>query len=58
MLSADSTARQIRPSEEVIRRALEAPAPAVAKHGSGFFAVVDEFAGLDRLDRAELDEVD
>ncbi len=29
-----------------------------ASHGSGFYVVVDEYAGLDRLDRTELDETD
>ena len=28
------------------------------EHRSGFFPTVDEFAGLERLDRDELDDVD
>jgi hypothetical protein len=29
-----------------------------AQHESGVYTTVDEYAGLDRLDRAELDETD
>jgi hypothetical protein len=36
------------------------PEPTVRqeRRGSGFYASVDEFAGLERLDRDELDDVD
>jgi hypothetical protein len=36
--------------------ALEQLAERRAKHSSGFYSIADEYAGLDRLDRAELDE--
>jgi len=32
--------------------------PARKEHKSGFFVAVDEFAGIDRLDRDELDDID
>ena len=59
MQQADSTARHLRPTEDAILRALERLAEQEsvrARHRSGLYAVVDEFAGLDRLDRDELDE--
>jgi hypothetical protein len=60
MHHADSTARKTRPSKEAILRALEQLAQNEQTHpkgrASGFYVVVDEFAGLDRLDRAELDD--
>jgi hypothetical protein len=63
MQHADSTART-RPSQQAILRALEKLAQReksrrATPRKSGFYpapVVVDEFAGLDRLDREELDE--
>ena len=62
-MHANSTARATRPSEEAILRALEKLAQkeqarrARAPRASGFYAVtVDPYAGIERLDREELDE--
>jgi hypothetical protein len=35
-----------------------APSAFVARHASGVYRMGDEFAGLERLDRVELDETD
>jgi hypothetical protein len=63
MPHADSTARATRPSAEAILRTLEQLAQKEkarrSARASGFYpvpVVLDEFAGLDRLDREELDE--
>ena len=60
MQHADSTARNFRPSPEAILRALERLAKKeherAARSGSGMYVIGDEFAGLDRLEREELDE--
>jgi hypothetical protein len=58
MQTADSTARTQRPSPEAIRHALERLAKGGPARASGFYTVVDEFAGLERLDRTDLDETD
>jgi hypothetical protein len=61
MQHANSTART-RPTQAAILRVLEKltqreKAHRAAPRKSGFYAVpVDEFAGLERLDREELDE--
>ncbi len=58
MQYADSTAR----SAPLLGDPLSLPlagAPARDRaRSSGFFTALDEYAGLDRLDRAELDETD
>jgi hypothetical protein len=88
MATANSSAREARPSKDDILRALErlaSEAKAVAngtsiatrpqgppksdrpsalkrpvpiRRASGIFRSVDEYAGLERLDREELDETD
>ena len=59
MQHAESTARMVRPSSDAILRALELLGEReqkLAARGSGFYAITDEFAGLEQLERAELDE--
>jgi hypothetical protein len=72
MANADSSASTLRPSKEAALRILERlandraevaaavrPAPGERRLGSGVYRLgVDEYAGLERLDRAELDETD
>jgi hypothetical protein len=71
MQTADSTARTVRPSEDAILKALERLSKRESARASGFYSVgdvaeakssqrppADPFAGLERLDRAELDETD
>ena len=58
MHSADSTARIPGLAQEAIVRTLEKLAKKDNARASGFYPVVDEFVGLDALERAELDETD
>jgi hypothetical protein len=55
MQSMHATTPKTRPDPAaILRAALER----LAARGSGVFEKFDEFKGLDRLDRAELDETD
>lgn len=55
MQTVNATTRKARPAPAtILRAALER----LAARGSGVFERFDEFRGLDRLDRAELDETD
>jgi hypothetical protein len=55
MQSMNATTPRTRPDPAaILRAALER----LAARGSGVFERFDEFKGLDRLDRAELDETD
>jgi hypothetical protein len=57
MNTASNRPPAARPSERALH-ALERFAPKERRIASGIYRSVDEFAGLDRLDRAELDETD
>jgi hypothetical protein len=61
MNTASSPPPASRPSADAILQTLDrlrAGEPRRARTASGVYLAVDEFAGLDRLDRAELDETD
>jgi hypothetical protein len=73
MVNGNSTASVLRAVERPVTRAPDANASRIAdaqnagqsfraglrrRRASGIFRSTDEFAGLERLDRAELDETD
>ncbi len=58
MQQTDATSPENRPPQAAILRALERLSARESRRGSGVFERVDEFAGLERLDRFELDETD
>ena len=59
MNTASSNPPAVRPSEDATLRTLDRlGANAGPRTASGIYRAVDEFAGIERLDRAELDETD
>jgi hypothetical protein len=60
MNTASSNPPAVRPSEDAILRTLDrlGGAKAEPRTASGVYRSFDEFAGVERLDRAELDETD
>jgi hypothetical protein len=58
MQQMDATLPKPRRAPAAILRALERLSARESARGSGIFEKSDEFAGLEALDRAELDETD